>query len=193
MIVTGEQLVVRDVERSDEGAYMCQINTDPMKSQVREGSYVWATFPFPFFFVTPSAQFRIYTNISSLRINFQLFFQVAYLRVVVPPQIEPHTDGNGNNEADVMVSEGSSVRLTCKPKGFFKLNSNFVINSRDYHIHTTIQEIRIRWFVGTEKTARISPSVRPIITENGSDVNLLLISIIDSVLNARGLLLALII
>ena len=35
IVIAGEQLVMQDVERSDEGAYMCQINTDPMKSQVQ--------------------------------------------------------------------------------------------------------------------------------------------------------------
>lgn len=28
------QLVIADVQREDEGLFMCQINTDPMKSQV---------------------------------------------------------------------------------------------------------------------------------------------------------------
>ncbi|XP_046639472.1 lachesin-like [Daphnia pulicaria] len=65
------QLVIADVQREDEGLFMCQINTDPMKSQV------------------------------------------AYLRVVVPPEIEP-TDSGTN---DVMTSEGSSIKLGCKAKG----------------------------------------------------------------------------
>lgn len=29
------QLKIRDVRRNDSGQYMCQINTDPMKMQVR--------------------------------------------------------------------------------------------------------------------------------------------------------------
>lgn len=41
--------------------------------------------------------------------------QVAYLRVVVPPEIESAADGAGNH--DVMTSEGSSVKLNCKARG----------------------------------------------------------------------------
>lgn len=41
--------------------------------------------------------------------------QVAYLRVVVPPEIESAADGAGNH--DVMTSEGSSVKLSCKARG----------------------------------------------------------------------------
>ena len=32
------KLVIKNVQKVDAGAYMCQINTDPMKSQVIESS-----------------------------------------------------------------------------------------------------------------------------------------------------------
>ncbi|CAG9579747.1 unnamed protein product [Danaus chrysippus] len=37
------KLYISNVEPKDSGTYMCQINTDPMKSQVR---YVYLTYPF---------------------------------------------------------------------------------------------------------------------------------------------------
>ena len=50
--------------------------------------------------------------------------QVAYLRVVVPPEIESTSDGAGNHH-DVMTSEGSSVKLSCKARGLLSLYSIF--------------------------------------------------------------------
>ncbi|KAK2713504.1 lachesin-like [Artemia franciscana] len=60
-----------DVHTEDAGAYMCQINTDPMK------------------------------------------YQVAYLTVVVPPEIIER-----DSPTDVLVPEGGSVKLVCRARGY---------------------------------------------------------------------------
>ncbi|KPI94793.1 Lachesin [Papilio xuthus] len=63
-------LHIRNVQEEDRGQYMCQINTDPMKSQM------------------------------------------GYLDVVIPPDfISEETSG------DVMVHEGSAVRVSCRARG----------------------------------------------------------------------------
>ncbi|XP_055298956.1 neurotrimin-like isoform X2 [Sitodiplosis mosellana] len=64
------QLKIRDVKESDKGWYMCQINTDPMKSQI------------------------------------------AYLDVVVPPDILDYPTSN-----DMVVKEVSNVTLKCSATG----------------------------------------------------------------------------
>ncbi|XP_031623888.1 neurotrimin-like [Contarinia nasturtii] len=66
------QLKIRDVKETDKGWYMCQINTDPMKSQI------------------------------------------AYLNVVVPPDI---LDYPGDTSTDMVVKEGSNVTLKCSATG----------------------------------------------------------------------------
>lgn len=37
-------LNIRGVRREDRGIYMCQVNTDPMKSQVRERPYPYSEY-----------------------------------------------------------------------------------------------------------------------------------------------------
>ncbi|XP_055615474.1 lachesin isoform X2 [Toxorhynchites rutilus septentrionalis] len=63
-------LQIKSVTEDDRGGYMCQLNTDPMKSQL------------------------------------------GYLDVVIPPDFIAE-----DTSSDVIVPEGSSVKLTCRAKG----------------------------------------------------------------------------
>uniref|UniRef100_A0A182RVN5 Ig-like domain-containing protein n=1 Tax=Anopheles funestus TaxID=62324 RepID=A0A182RVN5_ANOFN len=64
-------LHIKSVTEEDRGGYMCQLNTDPMKSQI------------------------------------------GYLDVVIPPDFISE-----DTSSDVIVPEGSSVKLTCRAKGY---------------------------------------------------------------------------
>ncbi|XP_050099185.1 lachesin [Anopheles aquasalis] len=64
-------LHIKSVTEEDRGGYMCQLNTDPMKSQI------------------------------------------GYLDVVIPPDFIAE-----DTSSDVIVPEGSSVKLTCRAKGY---------------------------------------------------------------------------
>uniref|UniRef100_A0A1I8Q817 Ig-like domain-containing protein n=1 Tax=Stomoxys calcitrans TaxID=35570 RepID=A0A1I8Q817_STOCA len=64
-------LHIRAVTEEDRGGYMCQLNTDPMKSQI------------------------------------------GYLDVVIPPDFVSE-----DTSSDVIVPEGSAVRLTCRARGY---------------------------------------------------------------------------
>ncbi|XP_062701241.1 lachesin isoform X1 [Aedes albopictus] len=64
-------LHIKSVMEEDRGGYMCQLNTDPMKSQI------------------------------------------GYLDVVIPPDFITE-----DTSSDVIVPEGSSVKLTCRAKGY---------------------------------------------------------------------------
>ncbi|XP_073832192.1 dpr-interacting protein alpha [Musca autumnalis] len=64
-------LHIRAVTEEDRGGYMCQLNTDPMKSQI------------------------------------------GYLDVVIPPDFVTE-----DTSSDVIVPEGSAVRLTCRARGY---------------------------------------------------------------------------
>ncbi|XP_055533084.1 lachesin isoform X1 [Wyeomyia smithii] len=64
-------LHIKSVTEDDRGGYMCQLNTDPMKSQL------------------------------------------GYLDVVIPPDFIAE-----DTSSDVIVPEGSSVKLTCRAKGY---------------------------------------------------------------------------
>ncbi|XP_065081881.1 lachesin [Ochlerotatus camptorhynchus] len=64
-------LHIKSVMEEDRGGYMCQLNTDPMKSQI------------------------------------------GYLDVVIPPDFIAE-----DTSSDVIVPEGSSVKLTCRAKGY---------------------------------------------------------------------------
>ncbi|XP_052900832.1 lachesin-like [Anopheles moucheti] len=64
-------LHIKSVTEDDRGGYMCQLNTDPMKSQI------------------------------------------GYLDVVIPPDFISE-----DTSSDVIVPEGSSVKLTCRAKGY---------------------------------------------------------------------------
>ncbi|CAO1382178.1 unnamed protein product, partial [Diamesa tonsa] len=64
-------LHIKSVSEEDRGGYMCQINTDPMKSQI------------------------------------------GTLTVVIPPDFIAE-----DTSSDVIVPEGSSVKLTCRARGF---------------------------------------------------------------------------
>ncbi|XP_039431683.1 lachesin [Culex pipiens pallens] len=64
-------LHIKQVTEDDRGGYMCQLNTDPMKSQL------------------------------------------GYLDVVIPPDFITE-----DTSSDVIVPEGSSVKLTCRAKGY---------------------------------------------------------------------------
>lgn len=44
------------------------------------------------------------------------------MRVVVPPEIEPAPDGGSNY--DVMTSEGSSIKLSCKARGLLSFEDH---------------------------------------------------------------------
>ncbi len=87
---------------------------------------------------------------------------MAYLRVVVPPEIEP-TDSNSN---DVMTSEGSSIKLGCKAKGEIRLfHQRFVLETfkhpQSYMFYLfiallLIQVIRHPSYAGIVKTERTS-------------------------------------
>ncbi|XP_052856768.1 lachesin [Drosophila gunungcola] len=64
-------LHIKAVSEEDRGGYMCQLNTDPMKSQI------------------------------------------GFLDVVIPPDFISE-----DTSSDVIVPEGSSVRLTCRARGY---------------------------------------------------------------------------
>ncbi|XP_055303391.1 lachesin-like isoform X2 [Sitodiplosis mosellana] len=64
-------LHIKSVTEDDRGGYMCQLNTDPMKSQI------------------------------------------GYLDVVIPPDFIAE-----DTSSDVIVPEGSSVKLTCRARGY---------------------------------------------------------------------------
>ncbi|XP_022209133.2 limbic system-associated membrane protein [Drosophila obscura] len=64
-------LHIKAVAEEDRGGYMCQLNTDPMKSQI------------------------------------------GFLDVVIPPDFISE-----DTSSDVIVPEGSSVRLTCRARGY---------------------------------------------------------------------------
>ncbi|KAI8121633.1 Lachesin [Lucilia cuprina] len=64
-------LHIRAVTEEDRGGYMCQLNTDPMKSQI------------------------------------------GFLDVVIPPDFVSE-----DTSSDVIVPEGSSVKLTCRARGY---------------------------------------------------------------------------
>ncbi|XP_031628099.1 lachesin isoform X2 [Contarinia nasturtii] len=64
-------LHIKSVTEDDRGGYMCQLNTDPMKSQI------------------------------------------GYLDVVIPPDFITE-----DTSSDVIVPEGSSVKLTCRARGY---------------------------------------------------------------------------
>ncbi|XP_023174444.1 lachesin [Drosophila hydei] len=64
-------LHIKAVSEDDRGGYMCQLNTDPMKSQI------------------------------------------GFLDVVIPPDFISE-----DTSSDVIVPEGSSVRLTCRARGY---------------------------------------------------------------------------
>ncbi|XP_064538516.1 lachesin [Drosophila montana] len=64
-------LHIKSVSEEDRGGYMCQLNTDPMKSQI------------------------------------------GFLDVVIPPDFISE-----DTSSDVIVPEGSSVRLTCRARGY---------------------------------------------------------------------------
>ncbi|XP_055843030.1 lachesin [Episyrphus balteatus] len=64
-------LHIKAVSEEDRGGYMCQLNTDPMKSQI------------------------------------------GYLDVVIPPDFVAE-----DTSSDVIVPEGSSVKLTCRAQGY---------------------------------------------------------------------------
>jgi neurotrimin len=83
-------LHIREVEESDRGWYMCQVNTDPMRS--RKG----------YLQVVGKCQKMCCCH---------LRFNAA--RISVPPVIIESMTSN-----DMVVREGTNVTLTCKAKGF---------------------------------------------------------------------------
>lgn len=86
----------------DRGQYMCQVNTDPMKMQVKLLSLV-------------IKQYSIVMNLLLFWTPIWIDLQTAYLEVVIPPDIiYEETSG------DMMVPEGSSAKLICKARGFPK-------------------------------------------------------------------------
>ena len=72
-------LHIRDVSESDRGAYMCQINTDPMKSQTGYLDVVGWLFTSIIYYIyiqlSVCIKFRLATSHSDLR-NFETFFNL---------------------------------------------------------------------------------------------------------------------
>lgn len=102
-------LNVRTVRREDRGTYMCQVNTDPMKSQVT--SYICSPPPSPISFDENYISFLGFFLF--LPANDCLCPQSAFLEVVIPPDIV-YEETSG----DMMIPEGGSAKLVCKARGY---------------------------------------------------------------------------
>lgn len=114
------KLHISRVQINDSGSYMCQVNTDPMKSQVR--------FIFPKSFgdynvLSPIWQSVVYINfidhcitniVNFYAFRLALFFQSGYLDVVVPPDILNHPT---HNLEEGVSTEGGSIALECSAIG----------------------------------------------------------------------------
>ncbi|ETN67609.1 lachesin [Anopheles darlingi] len=107
-------LVIRNVKMEDRGVYMCQVNTDPMKMQVRVSLAspvtIQQTNPPPC-----SLTRRLLSVHADTLTSLAAYCQTAFLEVVIPPDIiYEETSG------DMMVPEGGSAKLICKARGYPK-------------------------------------------------------------------------
>lgn len=88
------QLAIKNVKPSDQGWYMCQINTDPMESQVG------------YLEVTGTVFFKRRRQLSILILsNYQL-------------STEPPSFNDDECNGDVTVKEGQSANFICSANGF---------------------------------------------------------------------------
>lgn len=86
-------LHIREVEESDRGWYMCQVNTDPMRS--RKG------------------YLQVVGECRKLLASMMMVMEKMSHKFSVPPVIVETLTSN-----DMVVREGTNVTLTCKAKGF---------------------------------------------------------------------------
>ncbi|CRK96482.1 CLUMA_CG009931, isoform A, partial [Clunio marinus] len=93
-------LHIKSVSEDDRGGYMCQINTDPMKSQVRVMKSLF----------TDNLMITVKKRKKEWK---KVIFGIGYLDVVIPPDFIPE-----DTSSDVIVPEGSSVKLTCRARGY---------------------------------------------------------------------------
>ncbi|PSN54838.1 hypothetical protein C0J52_02936, partial [Blattella germanica] len=109
-------LQIRDVRESDRGWYMCQINTDPMKSQVGYLEVVGVRSEninkncriHCYLITTTACISKLYKNITIL--SFTRKFSLSY--VIVPPDILDYP-----TSTDMVVREGTNVTLRCAATG----------------------------------------------------------------------------
>lgn len=95
------KLHVSNVQKNDSGTYMCQINTDPMRSQVCCGGVCH-----------PRLSCAGNFGLSGLAGDYR--FQMGSLEVVIPPDI---LNDNESIEGGGGASEGGSVKLKCHATG----------------------------------------------------------------------------
>lgn len=90
-------LHIKSVKLDDSGGYVCQVNTDPMKS------------------IVSKVKLRFET-VSSWKLTYFLFdfenLQIGYLTVLEPPDFNLE-----ESSTDIVVSESDEVSLVCKASG----------------------------------------------------------------------------
>ena len=117
--VTGDftttfNLHITSVKEEDRGQYMCQLNTNPMISQV------------PF---SVTSLHRRLNRFPLLMLTNDLYtlFQSASLDVMVPPDID-----NEKSSDDIILKTGSNAKLECQANGYPKPTISWIRDKTFY-------------------------------------------------------------
>lgn len=110
-------LHIRDVQESDQGTYMCQINTDPMISQVGNLDVVSKYIQFNTFLRRAHSYVNVLNEKSSCIKGISVVIRNFKIKnkfwfSTVPPDILDY-----QTSTDMVVTEGNNVTLRCAAKG----------------------------------------------------------------------------